>query len=63
MILLMLVVGPIQANCLCSGLEDDKKKKQRLIYLGGDVDKILMTLAKQKNSTARAHFTQYPRPF
>ena len=46
MILRMLVVGPIQANCYVLGCE--RTKEAAVIDPGGDVDKILMTLAKDK---------------
>ena len=46
MILKMLVVGPIQANCYVLGCE--RTKEAAVIDPGGDVDKILMTLAKDK---------------
>jgi hydroxyacylglutathione hydrolase len=42
----MLVVGPIQANCYVLGCE--RTKEAAVIDPGGDVDKILMTLAKDK---------------
>jgi hydroxyacylglutathione hydrolase len=45
-ILRMLVVGPIQANCYILGCE--RTKEAAVIDPGGDVDKILMTLAKDK---------------
>jgi len=45
-ILRMLVVGPIQANCYVLGCE--RTKEAAVIDPGGDVDKILMTLAKDK---------------
>jgi hydroxyacylglutathione hydrolase len=44
MILKMLVVGPIQANCYILGSE--KTKEAAVIDPGGDVDNILMALAK-----------------
>jgi len=46
LILRMLVVGPIQANCYVLGCE--RTKEAAVIDPGGDVDKILMTLAKDK---------------
>ena len=46
MILRMLVVGPIQANCYVLGCE--RTKEAAVIDPGGDVDKILMSLAKDK---------------
>jgi len=42
----MLVVGPIQANCYILGCE--RTKEAAVIDPGGDVDKILMTLTKDK---------------
>jgi len=45
-ILQMLVVGPIQANCYVLGCE--RTKEAAVIDPGGDVDKILMTLTKDK---------------
>jgi hydroxyacylglutathione hydrolase len=42
----MLVVGPIQANCYVLGCE--RTKEAAVIDPGGDVDKILMTLTKDK---------------
>src|SRR5512136_2616845 len=42
----MLVVGPIQANCYVLGCE--RTKEAAVIDPGGEVDKILMTLAKDK---------------
>ena len=42
----MLVVGPIQANCYLLGCE--RTKEAAVIDPGGDVDKILVTLAKDK---------------
>jgi glyoxylase-like metal-dependent hydrolase (beta-lactamase superfamily II) len=42
----MLVVGPIQANCYVLGCE--RTKETAVIDPGGDVDKILMTLTKDK---------------
>jgi len=45
-ILRMLVVGPIQANCYILGCE--RTKEAAVIDPGGDVDNILMTLAKDK---------------
>jgi len=45
-ILRMLVVGPIQANCYILGCE--RTKEAAVIDPGGDVDKILMTLTKDK---------------
>jgi hydroxyacylglutathione hydrolase len=42
----MLVVGPIQANCYILGC--GRTKEAAVIDPGGDVDKILMTLAKDK---------------
>ena len=42
----MLVVGPIQANCYILGCE--RTKEAAVIDPGGDVDNILMTLAKDK---------------
>ena len=44
MILKMLVLGPIQANCYILGCE--RTKQAAVIDPGGDVDKILMALAK-----------------
>ena len=44
MILKMLVVGPIQSNCYILGCE--RTKQAAVIDPGGDVDKILMALAK-----------------
>ena len=46
MILRMLVVGPIQANCYILGCE--RTREAAVVDPGGDVDKILMTLAKDK---------------
>ena len=46
MILKMLVVGPIQANCFILGCE--RTNLAAVIDPGGDVDKILVTLAKDK---------------
>jgi hydroxyacylglutathione hydrolase len=43
-ILKMLVVGPIQANCYILGCE--RTRQAAVIDPGGDVDQILMTLAK-----------------
>jgi hydroxyacylglutathione hydrolase len=43
-ILEMLVVGPIQSNCYILGCE--RTRQAAVIDPGGDVDKILMTLAK-----------------
>jgi len=45
-ILKMLVVGPIQANCFILGCE--RTSLAAVIDPGGDVDKILMALAKDK---------------
>ena len=42
----MLVVGPIQANCYVLGCE--RTKEAAVIDPGGDVDKILMGLTKDK---------------
>jgi len=42
----MLVVGPIQANCYVLGCE--RTIEAAVIDPGGDVDKILMTLSKDK---------------
>ncbi len=44
MIVKMLVVGPIQANCYILGCE--RTRQAAVIDPGGDVDKILMALAK-----------------
>jgi len=44
MILKMLVVGPIQANCYILGCE--RTRQAAVIDPGGDVDQILMALAK-----------------
>ena len=44
MILKRLVVGPIQANCYILGCE--RTRQTAAIDPGGDVDKILMSLAK-----------------
>ena len=41
----MLVVGPIQANCYVLGCE--RTRQAAVIDPGGDVDKILMALAKE----------------
>lgn len=46
MILKMLVVGPIQSNCYIVGCE--KTREAAVIDPGGDADKILITLAKDK---------------
>jgi glyoxylase-like metal-dependent hydrolase (beta-lactamase superfamily II) len=46
MILKMLVVGPIQANCYVLGCE--RTREAVVIDPGDDVDTILMTLAKEK---------------
>ena len=46
MILRMLVVGPIQANCYILGCE--RTREAAVIDPGGDSDKILITLAKDK---------------
>ena len=46
MILKMLVVGPIQANCYLLGCE--RTREAVVIDPGDDVDTILMTLAKEK---------------
>jgi hydroxyacylglutathione hydrolase len=46
MILRMLVVGPIQANCYILGCE--RTNLAAVIDPGGDVDKILIALAKDK---------------
>jgi len=43
-ILKMLVVGPIQANCYILGCE--RTRQAAVIDPGGDVDKILLSLAK-----------------
>jgi len=40
----MLVVGPLQSNCYILGCE--RTKQAAVIDPGGDVDKILMALAK-----------------
>lgn len=48
MILKMLVVGPIQSNCYILGCE--RTKQAAVIDPGGDVNTILMTLAKDKLS-------------
>jgi glyoxylase-like metal-dependent hydrolase (beta-lactamase superfamily II) len=40
----MLVVGPIQSNCYILGCE--RTRQAAVIDPGGDVDKILMALAK-----------------
>ena len=40
----MLVVGPLQVNCYILGCE--RTKQAAVIDPGGDVDKILMALAK-----------------
>jgi hydroxyacylglutathione hydrolase len=45
-ILKMLVVGPLQVNCYILGCE--RTKQAAVIDPGGDVDKILMTLAKDE---------------
>jgi len=45
-ILRMLVVGPIQANCYILGCE--RTREAAVVDPGGDVDKILMTLTKDK---------------
>lgn len=45
MILKKLVVGPIQANCYILGCE--RTREAAVIDPGGDVDKILMALAKE----------------
>lgn len=45
MILKMLVVGPIQANCYVLGCE--RTRQAAVIDPGGDVDKILMALTKE----------------
>jgi hydroxyacylglutathione hydrolase len=42
----MLIVGPIQANCFILGCE--RTREAAVIDPGGDVDEILMTLAKDK---------------
>jgi len=42
----MLVVGPIQSNCYIVGCE--KTREAAVIDPGGDADKILITLAKDK---------------
>jgi glyoxylase-like metal-dependent hydrolase (beta-lactamase superfamily II) len=46
MILKMLVVGPIQANCYILGCE--RTREAAVIDPGGDPDKILLALAKDK---------------
>jgi len=46
LILKMLVVGPIQSNCYIVGCE--KTREAAVIDPGGDADKILITLAKDK---------------
>jgi len=46
MILKMLVVGPIQSNCYIVGCE--KTREAAVIDPGGDADRILITLAKDK---------------
>jgi len=46
MILRMLVVGPIQANCYILGCE--RTREAAVIDPGGDSDKILIALAKDK---------------
>jgi glyoxylase-like metal-dependent hydrolase (beta-lactamase superfamily II) len=46
MILKMLVVGPIQANCYILGCE--RTREAAVIDPGDDADEILMTLAKDK---------------
>ncbi len=46
MILRTLVVGPIQANCYILGCE--RTREATVIDPGGDADKILITLAKDK---------------
>ena len=46
MILKMLVVGPIQANCFILGCE--RTNLAAVIDPGGDVDKILVALAQDK---------------
>ena len=46
MILRILVVGPIQANCYILGCE--RTREAAVIDPGGDSDKILITLAKDK---------------
>jgi hydroxyacylglutathione hydrolase len=46
MILKMLVVGPIQANCYLLGCE--RTREAAVIDPGDDADEILMTLAKDK---------------
>ncbi len=48
MILKMLVVGPIQSNCYILGCE--RTRQAVVIDPGGDVDKILMALAKDRLS-------------
>lgn len=48
MILKMLVVGPIQSNCYILGCE--RTRQAAVIDPGGDVDKILMVLAKDRLS-------------
>ena len=45
MILKMLVVGPLQSNCYILGCE--RTRQAAVIDPGGDVDKILMGLAKE----------------
>lgn len=46
MILKMLVVGPIQANCYILGCE--RTKEAAVVDPGDDVDEILMTLSREK---------------
>jgi hydroxyacylglutathione hydrolase len=46
LILKMLVVGPIQSNCYIVGC--DRTREAAVIDPGGDADKILITLAKDK---------------
>jgi len=46
MILKMLVVGPIQSNCYVVGCE--RTREAAVIDPGGDADRILITLAKDK---------------
>ena len=46
MILRMLVVGPIQANCYILGCE--RTREAAVIDPGGDADKILISLARDK---------------
>jgi hydroxyacylglutathione hydrolase len=46
LILKTLVVGPIQSNCYILG--DERTKEAAVIDPGGDADRILITLAKEK---------------